>query len=331
MKKKNGAAARDPILRSIREVIGLEARTLGRVRDAVNPAYSRAARRMARCRGKVIVTGVGKSGLIAQKIAATLSSTGTPAFYLHPSEAMHGDLGMVDHKDLVLAVGKSGESSELTALLPALKRLGVLLIALTASEDSTLARAADIVLRTPVEREACPLNLSPTCSTTAALAVGDALAVALMRLRRFRKEHFAALHPGGQLGKRLTLLVDDLMRRGADLPTVRPSAPAGELLLEMTRKHAGAACVVDGRGRLKGLVTDYDIRRNLGEGRDPRSLPARLIMNPKPSVIRAGSLAVEAVELMGNRRNPFSVLPVVDGRGRAVGLLQIHDLRAQGL
>jgi len=322
---------RREVLGSIRKVIGLEAAALRELHAAVDGAYVDAVELMARCRGKVIVTGIGKSGLIAQKIAATLSSTGTPALYLHPAEGMHGDLGSVEKRDLILAIGKSGESHELNALLPSIKRIGCRIIAITANPRSTLGKSAAIVLNTPIRSEACPLNLAPTTSTAVALAVGDALAVALMERKRFRKEHFALLHPGGQLGRRLTLRVSDVMRTGAENPVVKITATTAAMLKEMTRKHAGAVSVVDGKGRLAGLVTDYDIRRVLEDGRRLIDLSIADIMNKRPSTIRADRLAIEAVELMSDRTTPFNVLPVIDGHGRAVGLIQVHDLRARGL
>ncbi|HAH05431.1 MAG TPA: hypothetical protein DCM05_02720 [Elusimicrobia bacterium] len=322
------------VLATIRRVLGLEVQALIRVRESVDASYVRAVRLASRCRGKIIVTGMGKSGLIAQKIAATLSSTGTPALHLHPAEAMHGDLGMVEARDLVLAIGKSGESPELTAILPALRKIGVKIIAMTSRPRSTLARSAQTVLLLPVDREACPLNLAPTCSTTAALAVGDALAVALMELRGFGREHFARLHPGGPLGRRLTLKVEDIMRSGEDNPLIRADASIQRLLSEITSKQAGAVNVIDRKGRLIGLVTDFDIRRTLRQlpkGRDLLALTIPEVMNPKPTAILASRPALEAVELMADRKDPFNVLPVVDGRGRSVGLVQVHDLRAHGL
>ncbi len=319
------------ILRTVRAVVALEADALRAVARSLGPSSARAVRLIAACRGKVVVTGIGKSGIVAQKIAATFASTGTPAIHLHPAEGLHGDIGVVERRDLLLAVGKSGESPELNALLPELKRLKVKIVAITAQPRSTLAKAADEVVLTPIGREACPLDLAPTSSTTAALAVGDALAVALMRLRGFKREHFARLHPGGQLGRRLTLRVADVMRRGAENPVVPVTATAAEALVEVTRKHAGAASVVDRRGRLVGLVTDYDIRRAVERGVDFRRLSVRGIMNARPITVRADSLAAEAVALMEDRPRPFNVLPVVDARGRAAGLVQIHDLRARGL
>lgn len=319
------------VLNSVRNVIGLEAAALRELHAAVDGAYVDAVELMARCRGKIIVTGIGKSGLIAQKIAATLSSTGTPALYLHPAEGMHGDLGSVEKRDLIVAIGKSGESLELNALLPSLKRIGSKIIAITANPRSTLGKSATVVLHTPIRAEACPLNLAPTTSTTVALAVGDALAVALMERKRFRKESFALLHPGGQLGRRLTLRVSDVMRTGSENPVVKLTAGTAKMLAEMTRKHAGAVSIVDAKGRLVGLVTDYDIRRMLESGRALSELSISEIMNKRPIRIQEDRLAIEAVELMSDRTTPFNVLPVVDRRGRSTGLIQVHDLRARGL
>ncbi len=319
------------IAREIRRVIRLEAETLANLGRAVNDRYAEAVRLLARCRGKVIVTGVGKSAHIAQKIAATLSSTGTPAIHLDSGEAQHGGLGLIRKSDVLIAVGKSGESDEINSLLPRLRAIGTKVIAITANPKSTLAKAASLVLETPVKAEACPHNLAPTCSTTAALAAGDALAIALMKLRRFGRKSFALNHPGGRLGRRLTLKVSDIMRGGEDNPVVPANVSAGKMLVEITRKRAGAVSVVDRRGRLVGLVTDFDIRRCLEKGLDIRKLPVQRIMNRKPTTIRPSALAARAVEIMENRKTPFNVLPVVDSRGRAVGMIQIHDLRARGL
>lgn len=319
------------VVAEVRRVLRLEAKTLSDLARSVDGRFAKAVRLLLNCRGKVILTGVGKSGLIAQKIAATLSSTGTPAVHLDPTEAVHGGLGLVQRGDVLIAVGKSGESDELNALLPRLRALGVRIVALTANPRSTLARAAALVLETPVESEACPHNLAPTCSTTAALAAGDALAVALMKLRGFGREHFALNHPGGRLGRRLTLRVSDVMRGGEDNPVVRAGVSTGAMLVEMTRQRAGAVSVVDARGRFLGLITDYDIRRCLEKGLDTRKLPVSRIMNRRPTTIAPSAMAARAVEIMENRRNPFNVLPVVDARGRAVGMIQIHDLRARGL
>ncbi|MBI3565963.1 MAG: KpsF/GutQ family sugar-phosphate isomerase [Elusimicrobia bacterium] len=331
MTKRRTAARPSAVLAEVRRVISCEADALRRVAAAVDGSYARAIELLAACRGKVVLTGVGKSGAIAQKIAATFSSTGTPAVWLDPTEAMHGGMGLVQRQDLVLALGKSGESDELNALLPHLRARGAKIIALTANTRSTLARHAAVVLHTPVLEEACPMNLAPTASTTAALAVGDALAVALMKRRRFGPSDFARNHPGGRLGRRLTLTVSDVMRAGDANPVVRADAGVRALLVEITRQQAGAASVVDARGRFVGLVTDFDIRRALGGGKNPFALSIRELMNPRPTTVRPEDSAAKAVSIMEDRKTPFNVLPVVDRRGRAVGLVQIHDLRARGL
>ncbi len=328
---KTRRAGRVDVLAEIRRVLDCEAAELLRTRRAIGTPYARAIALLAACRGKVILTGVGKSGAIAQKIAATFSSTGTPAVYLDPTEALHGGLGMVQRQDLVLALGKSGESDELNALLPHLRARGAKLIAITANPKSTLARRAAVVLHTPIAEEACPLNLAPTSSTTVALAVGDALAVALMKFRNFGAGDFARNHPSGRIGKRLSLTVADVMRSGEDNPVVRADQGMRLLLLEITRKQAGAASIVDARGRFIGLVTDYDLRRALATGKDPLALSIRSIMNARPMTVRPEDSAAKAVAVMEDRKNPFNVLPVVDRRGRAVGLIQVHDLRARGL
>lgn len=322
---------RSAIDREIKRVLDVEAAALRRVRASVNGSYSKAVELLAACRGKVVLTGVGKSGLIAQKIAATFSSTGTPAVYLDPTEAMHGGMGFVQKQDLVVALGKSGESDELNALLPRLRDVGARIIAITASPRSTLAKAAHVIVETPVDEEACPLNLAPTSSTTAALAVGDALAIALMKLRNFGAEHFARNHPAGRLGKRLTLRVRDVMRGADRNPVVRQTAGVSELLITITEKQAGAAAIVDARGRFLGLVTDFDIRRALTSRRDIHSMKISELMNRRATTVRDTDLAMKAVQIMENRKNPFNVLPVVDRAGRAVGMIQVHDLRARGL
>lgn len=319
------------ILSEVRRVIGLEAATLTALRKSVDGSFVEAVNLALACRGKIVVTGIGKSGLIAQKIAATLASTGTPAIYLHPADGLHGDIGLVQKHDLILAIGKSGESEELNGILPTLKRLRVKMIVITAIRGSTLGRAADVALITPIEREACPLDLAPTCSTTAAVAVGDALAVALMKLRGFQRHHFALLHPGGQLGRRLTMRVGDVMRSGDHNPVVREDSSMKLMLAEMTAKMAGAVSIVDRKGRLSGLVTDFDVRRVLQAGGNPLTLPIRAVMNPKPTTILADDLAHEAVSLMTERRKPFVVLPVVDRARRPVGIVHLSDLRAKGL
>jgi arabinose-5-phosphate isomerase len=288
-------------------------------------AFVAAVAAMRDCPGRVIVMGMGKSGHVGRKIAATLASTGTPAFFVHPAEASHGDLGMVRPQDVVLAISNSGEVDELAAILPALRRLGVTLVAMTGKAESTLARHADIVLSSAVAEEACPLNLAPTASTTAQMALGDALAVALLDARGFREEDFARSHPGGALGRKLLLHVKDLMRQGEALPQVAPATPMPELLREMTGKGLGFAAVVGADGRPQGIFTDGDLRRLIEAGRDDlRSLRAEQVMHRTPRLVRAEALAVDAAGVMEQHR-VTSVL-VVDEGGVLVGALNSNDL-----
>jgi arabinose-5-phosphate isomerase len=279
---------------------------------------------MLGCRGRVVVMGMGKSGHVGRKIAATLASTGTPAFFVHPAEASHGDLGMVQTGDVVLAISNSGESDELAAIVPAIRRLGVMLIAMTGQVESTLASHADIVLSSAVDQEACPLNLAPTASTTAQMALGDALAVALLDARGFREEDFARSHPGGALGRKLLIHVADLMRRGEDLPRVSPATVFTDLLREMTRKGLGFAAVVDADDRVIGIFTDGDLRRLIERGGDLRALTAREVMHPKPKLVQADALAVDAAGVMETHR--ITSVLVVDVQGRLVGALNSNDL-----
>jgi len=272
----------------------------------------------------VVVTGMGKSGHIAGKIAATLASTGTPAFFLHPAEAGHGDLGMITRGDAVLALSNSGETPEVVALLPALKRLGVPLIVMTGKADSTLAQAASVVLDVAVEEEACPLNLAPTASTTATLAMGDALAVAVLEARGFTAQDFARSHPGGSLGRQLLLHVEDLMRTGTALPRVGPAAPLSAGLVEMSAKGLGMTVVVADDERIVGVFTDGDLRRALEAQIDVHATPMAEVMTPNPRTIGPRELAAEAVHLLELYR--ITALPVADAEGRLVGALNVHDL-----
>ncbi len=319
------------ILAEIARVMELENRTLATLRVAVGPAYEQAVRLIDACPGKVIVTGIGKSGIIAQKIAATLVSTGTPAMFLHPAEAAHGDIGIAHKDDVIVAITKSGESDELIALLPSIRQIGIRLITITAVSESTLARHADLVLLTPVEEEACPLNMAPTCSTTAALVVGDALAMALMKLRNFQPEEFALYHPGGQIGKRLLLTVRDLMRTGTRNSVVHLTATMQELFSELTAKHLGAVSVVDDAGKLVGLVTDYDIRRVVGEGANIFTMSITDIMNADPVRVNVDEKAFQALKIMEEREKPLAVLPVVDAGSVVRGMIHLHDLIDKGL
>ncbi len=319
------------ILKELRRVIRLEAETLGHLEASLGANFEVAVDMLQSCQGKIVLTGVGKSGLVANKIAATMVSTGTLAVFLHGSEGMHGDIGIVTKDDIVVAIGKSGESEELLALLPFIKKIGAKILSITAQPSSTLAKSSDLVLVTPVQEEACPLNMAPTCSSTAALVLGDALAMALMKLRNFQPADFALFHPGGQLGKRLILLVEDLMRKGADNPVVQIQDDVRRVLYEMTEKRAGAVSVIDDRQRLMGLITDFDIRRVLEEGQNIFSCSIEAIMNAKPSWIFHDEKAIKALELMEKREKPISVLPVLDREEKVVGMVHIHDLISRGL
>jgi arabinose-5-phosphate isomerase len=297
-------------------VLGLKART--------NDAFARAVQMMLGVRGRVVVMGMGKSGHIGRKIAATLSSTGTPAMFVHPAEASHGDLGMIKAIDLVLAISNSGESEELTSILPVLKRQGVPLIAITGGLVSTLARHANETLDSSVEKEACPLNLAPTASTTAQLALGDALAVALLDARGFREEDFARSHPGGSLGRKLLTHLGDVMRTGDAVPRVSPHTHFSDLMREMSAKGLGASAIVDDAGQALGIFTDGDLRRLIEKGVDLRTMTAQDVMHPRPRTIRQDALAVEAAELMEQHR--ITSVLVVDAAGKLVGALNTNDL-----
>ncbi len=319
------------ILNELRRVIRLESKTLADLEKTLTPQFEEAVKMLQACQGKVILMGVGKSGLIANKISATMVSTGTPAVFLHGSEGMHGDIGIVAKDDIVLAVGKSGESEELLALLPFIRKIGARIISITVKPESSLARGSDLVLITPVEEEACPLNMAPTCSTTAALVLGDALAMALMKLRNFQPEDFALFHPGGQLGKRLLLTVDDCMRKGDANPVIEAAESISTMLCEMTSKQAGAVSIIDSQQHLLGLITDFDIRRTLEAGQDLFAMTIAGVMNEKPSFVYVDEKAVNALEFMERRDKPISVLPVLDRQDKVVGMIHLHDLISRGL
>ena len=297
-------------------ILGLKART--------GEGFARAVGAMLEVRGRVVVMGMGKSGHIGRKIAATLASTGTPAMFVHPAEASHGDLGMIKPVDLVLAISNGGESEEITVILPVLKRLGVPLVAMTGGLDSTLARHADIVLDSGVKKEACPLNLAPTASTTAQLALGDALAVALLEARGFKTEDFARSHPGGALGRKLLTHLGDVMRTGDAVPRVGPATSFSDLMREMSAKGLGAAAVADAEGLVLGIFTDGDLRRLIEKGMDLRGLTAREVMHPQPRTIRYDALAVEAAELMEQHR--ITSVLVIDEHGKLCGAVNSNDL-----
>ncbi|RFP78841.1 KpsF/GutQ family sugar-phosphate isomerase [Hydrogenophaga borbori] len=312
--------------RLARETLAIEASAVAALAGRVDDRFADAVRRMFACTGRVVVMGMGKSGHIGRKIAATLASTGTPAMFVHPAEASHGDLGMITAHDLVLAISNSGESEELTAILPLIKRMGVPLVALTGRAASTLGRHADVVLDTSVDKEACPHNLAPTASTTAQLALGDALAVSLLDARGFRADDFARSHPGGALGRKLLTHVGDVMRRGEAVPRVVPEAPLMDLMREISAKGLGMSAIVDGE-RAVGVFTDGDLRRLIeraGSGADLRALSAREVMHAGPRTVREDALAVEAAELM--EAHSITSLLVVDAAGRLVGALNSNDL-----
>ena len=311
-------------LRLARETLDIEAAAVLGLKKHLGPSFASAVEMMLLVSGRVVVMGMGKSGHIGRKIAATLASTGTPAMFVHPAEASHGDLGMIKSADLVLAISNSGESEELTAILPLLKRMGTPLIAMTGTAESTLGRYADIFLDCAVEKEACPLNLAPTASTTAQLALGDALAVAMLDARGFKAEDFARSHPGGALGRKLLTHVSDVMRSGDSVPSVGPQANLSELMREMSRKGLGAAAIVDADARVLGIFTDGDLRRLVERGVDLRETTAQEVMRPQPSTIASDALAVEAAELMEHRR--ITSVLVLDSAGRLCGALNSNDL-----
>jgi arabinose-5-phosphate isomerase len=307
-----------------RKTFEIEAAAVLSMAERVGPEFASAVEAVLSCSGRVVVMGMGKSGHIGRKIAATLASTGTPAMFVHPGEASHGDLGMITAADVVLAISNSGESEELTVILPTLKRLQVVVIALTGGMQSALARHANVVLDSSVAQEACPLNLAPTASTTAQLAMGDALAVALLDARGFKPEDFARSHPGGSLGRKLLTHVADVMRSGTAVPFVRPEASLSELMREMSAKGFGASAVVDAQQQVLGIFTDGDLRRLIEKGADLRTMCAADVMHANPRTLNAASLAVDAVALMEQYR--ITSVLVVDEAGRLCGALNTNDL-----
>ncbi len=321
----------DPVaaLERARRVLTIEAEAVLVMRDRLDGRFTEAMALILSCRGRVVVSGMGKSGHVGSKIAATLASTGTPAFFVHPGEASHGDLGMITHEDVCIALSNSGESAELTAIVPLIKRRGALLITITGNANSTLAREADVHLDASVAQEACPLNLAPTASTTAALALGDALSIALLEARGFGTEDFALTHPGGALGRRLLIHVRDIMHQGEQLPKVDAGALLPLALLEMTRKGLGMTAVVDSEGQVLGIITDGDLRRLLEKSVDVRSTHVREVMTPAPYCITADQLAVVAVENMQSHN--INGLLVVDQGNKLVGALNMLDLLRAGV
>ncbi|TVS10977.1 MAG: KpsF/GutQ family sugar-phosphate isomerase [Wenzhouxiangella sp.] len=319
----------EQLLRTAAEVLTTEARAIDALAGRLDGTFVACVERILGCSGHLVVTGMGKSGHIGHKIAATLASTGTPAFFVHPAEASHGDLGMIRREDLLLALSNSGETEELLRLLPVIKRLGVGLIAMSGRPDSTLARHADLHLDTSVDQEACPLGLAPTASTSAQLALGDALAVALLEARGFTAEDFARSHPGGKLGRRLLVSIADVMHSGEQLPRVSATASVADAIFEMTRSRLGMCAVLDADQTLLGVVTDGDLRRHVEQLTDIRSHPVRSVMTPNPRTVGAGQLAAVAAEVMQSHR--VQGLLVTDRDGRLVGALNFQDLLQAGV
>lgn len=315
----------------IKQVITREMDALQALAELVTEDYQKAIQLLYACRGKVIVSGIGKSGMIARKIASTMASTGTSSMFLHPTEALHGDLGMVSADDVLLVISKSGESIEVNGMLTVAHRIGAKIISITSNPKSTMGKISDVVLYIGDAEEACPLNLAPTCSTTVCLVLGDALAITLMKMRKFGIDEFALLHPGGRIGKRFLLRVSDVMLGGEKNPVVSVTATIQELLMTITEKQAGAVSVTGDDGRLIGLVTDYDIRLCLQSGSNPFTMSISAIMNPNPVWLRHDEKAYTALCLMQGRSKPITVLPILDEKDRPIGMLRLHDLVAAGL
>ncbi|NPA52987.1 MAG: KpsF/GutQ family sugar-phosphate isomerase [Aquificae bacterium] len=327
MKTKSNTNLTEKIINIGKKVIQEEKEALEQTKEAIDENFAKAVKIILKTKGKVIVTGMGKSGLIGQKIAATLSSTGTPAFFLHPAEAIHGDLGVISKEDIILAISNSGETPELLNIIPTIKRWGNTVIAITNNKNSSLAKQSDIHLFLNVKKEACPLNLAPTSTSTSTLALGDALSVALLELRGFREQDFAQLHPGGSLGKKL-MKVEEIMHTGDELPIVYPDTPLRETVLIMSEKGFGAALVVDKDKNLVGIITDGDLRRFLESGGSIDNCLTEKPMTKNPKYVTKDRLVVEALELM--ERYNITVLPVVEN-GKPVGIIHLHDILKAGV
>ena len=312
-----------------RRVLAIEAQAVQALISRLDERFDKAVELLFQCKGKVVVSGMGKSGLVGQKIAATMASTGTPAFFLHPAEGIHGDLGMVGRADVVIAISNSGETQEILQLLPYVERMGIAVVAMTGRMTSTLAKNSDVALDVSVSEEACPMGLAPTASTTATLAMGDALAVALLQKRGFKEDDFAQFHPGGALGRRLLVRVKDLMHAGADVPRVGESVNGTAAILEMSAKKLGMTTVVDRAGALVGVITDGDIRRSLQRGEDFQKMSAGQLASRNPKTIKPDDLAAKAVEIM--ERHSITTLVVSEGERRITGVIHLHDLLKSGI
>lgn len=317
------------ILKTGKSVIKIEAEAVANLEASINKDFIKAVDTIYESKGRVVLTGMGKSGLIARKIVATLNSTGTAAIYLHPTDALHGDLGMVRKEDVVILISKSGSTEEIVKLMPMFKRLGVKLIAMSGNPNSSLVKQSDIFLNISVKEEACPHDLAPTSSTTATLVMGDALSVALLQKRGFTAEDFALLHPGGSLGKRLSLKIDEIMIKGDGVPVVKENSSIKDIILEMTSKRLGTTCVVDNAGKLSGIITDGDLRRLLEKTMDVKHLVATDIMSKKPKVTEKDYLASFALQLMENHK--ITSLIVTDKNKKPIGIVHLHDLINLGL
>ena len=322
----------DVMLEQARQVLRMEAEAVLEQVERIDEHFKAAVEMIMACPGRTVITGMGKSGIIGRKMAATLASTGTPSFYLHPAEGIHGDLGMVTEGDVVIALSNSGETGEVLHILPSLRRIGAKLIAMVGNPNSTLTKNSDIVLNVGVTREACPLGLAPTSSTTAALAYGDALALALLSKRKFTASQFAVFHPGGSLGRKLLLTVEDIMHSGTENPLVKADISVQDALFVITDKGLGAVSVVDDDNKMLGVLTDGDIRRGLSKGVDFLKRPVTELMTASPKTITKEKLAAQALHIMeSNRPKPITVLPVVDAENHVIGLLHMTDLVRQGV
>ena len=331
-KSKRGASKHENVVEIGRDVVAQEIKGLRELKINIGPAFERAVEILLECRGKVIVCGIGKSGIVARKIAATLSSTGTPSVYLHPGEAVHGDMGMVTEDDVFLAVSKSGSNEEMEKIHPYLRAMKVKRIAITARDDTQLAEASDVVLLTGAEREACPMDIVPTTSTTTAMVLGDALAVAVYRCRNFSREDFARIHPSGALGRRLLLTVGELMHSGNELPLVSMDTPLQESLFEIVNKRLGCTGVVDRGGVLVGIVTDGDLKRILIKNPAALKIKVSELMKADPRTVRTGEMAIDALERMEmDPPGPVTQLFVTDDEGHPLGVIHIHDIIRAGL
>jgi len=315
----------------IMRVIDIEMKGLSLLREQINSSVKNAVEIIYNCRGKVILTGMGKSGLVAKKIASTMSSVGTPAIFVHPAEGMHGDLGIIAAEDVVIAIGKSGESSELNGVLPSIKSVGAKIIGIMGNGNSTLARYSDVVVDLGDLEEACPLNMAPTTSSTVTMVLGDAMAVALMKMRDFDLADYALLHPGGQIGKRLTMRVSDVMLKDSNNPVINITESVKNCISEISSKLAGAVSVVDNDSKILGLVTDYDIRRHIKKEENIFAMEIKDIMNPDPIFVYEDEKAFSALRMMQEREKPITILSVLDRNNIVIGMLRMHDLVKEGL